>query len=151
MWLRLSVGCLKLNPPVAANSATLIKSDHIYLGKDTGKTFSGDYLLMTFQIIILFSASVKISSHIIKRTNRLNLSIDQCLEENVINIKIAFDNKDCSFIHELDTNTAYTEFGGCLHNFTDIFALGKAAKVPSKYTICEQWMTEGLIKSSYSV
>ena len=133
---------------VTANWATLI--DNIYLSKNTDKMFSRIFTYDISDHFPIFCLCGDKQPHN-KTKQPMEFKYRPMSEQSLFNIKNALDNKDWSFLQELDTNTAYTECGNYLRNITDIFAPEKTAKIPSKYTIREQWMKKGLMKSSYSI
>jgi len=72
-------------------------------------------------------------------------------DDTLRNLAICIDNKDWSYLENMDTNLAYANFTQELTNIIDKIAPVKNITIPAFAIVREPWMSRGLIKSSLTL
>jgi hypothetical protein len=82
------------------------------------------------------------------KTNPLIIRKRFMTDTAIQNINSELQHKNWDYLHNMNTNDAYTEFANTLNNIIDNAAPEKIIKIAPSRVIRDLWMTRGLIASS---
>ena len=133
---------------ITPTTATLI--DNIYVRHDSPKIVSG---IIPYNISDHFPVFCFTGHNLsIPKTRKPLIFKHRPISENkLIEIRNSLHLKDWSYLNDMEISEAYTDFIKTLNSTIDRYVPEEEVIIPAKHVIRDDWMTKGLMKSSYTV